>query len=77
LAHTAAIDPIAQEAVVLFNPRIDSWDVHFEWSANGLALRGKTPVGRATIALLEMNRRTMKDMRGFLLKIGIHPRQMP
>ena len=76
LAHTAGIDPVTHESVMLFNPRTDSWDVHLEWSADGLTLPGKTPIGRATISLLEMNRRHMKLLRAYLLKVGIHPRQM-
>jgi len=37
----------------LFNPREDDWDEHFELREG--YVRGKTPVGRATVRLLNMN----------------------
>src|SRR5437868_1195709 len=74
--HTAGMQPVTHDSAKLVNARADSWGVHCEWSADGLTLRGKTRIGRVTVSLLEMNRRHMKILRGYLLKIGIHPRQM-
>jgi hypothetical protein len=51
--RTKAIDPETNEAVPLFNPRVDVWGDHFRW--DGFAEVGKTAVGRATAALLELN----------------------
>ncbi len=51
--NIAGIDPITSEITRLFHPRTDAWDTHFEWS--GAWLRGVTAVGRATIAVLEIN----------------------
>lgn len=31
---TAAIDPISETLVALFNPRIQNWDEHFAWDKN-------------------------------------------
>jgi hypothetical protein len=45
--------PDSDEIVPLFNPRTDRWDEHFFWE--GPALRGKTAIGSATIALLRIN----------------------
>jgi hypothetical protein len=39
--------------VPLFNPRTDEWADHFAW--DGLLLRGKTAIGRATVAVLDIN----------------------
>src|SRR5207248_6166772 len=32
-AHTSAPDPTSAEVVPLFNPRVDRWEEHFQWSA--------------------------------------------
>jgi hypothetical protein len=34
-------------------PRTDQWADHFEW--DGVSLRGKTPIGRTTVAVLAPN----------------------
>jgi HNH endonuclease len=49
-----AIDPTGGEAVSLFNPRQHMLSDHFIWSANGLLIIGLTPIGRATMAVLEL-----------------------
>lgn len=49
----AAHDPLTDELVPLFNPRTDDWDAHFRWDWPLLA--GKSPIGRATVALLQIN----------------------
>ncbi len=41
----AAIDPETNETISLFNPRTQVWSEHFEWTADGLRIVGKTPVG--------------------------------
>jgi 5-methylcytosine-specific restriction endonuclease McrA len=74
--RTAGIDPRTRLPVALFNPRTDSWDLHFAWSTNGRTLQGKTPTGRATIIVLGINRPSLRALRGFLLKMEIHPRQL-
>jgi len=39
--------------VRLFNPRIDKWSEHFEFL--GPVIMGRTPTGKATVRLLDMN----------------------
>jgi len=39
--------------VRLFRPRADLWDEHFKW--HGAVLIARTSIGRATIAVLEIN----------------------
>ncbi len=48
-----AHDPDSGASVPLFHPRSDKWSEHFRWE--GYLLVGKTPVGRATVAALELN----------------------
>jgi 5-methylcytosine-specific restriction endonuclease McrA len=52
-SNLAGIDPTTGQTVQLFNPRSQRWDEHFVWK--GVFLVGLTPVGRATIAVLNMN----------------------
>src|SRR5437762_406885 len=52
--NLSGIDPLSSQVVRLFHPRQDRWAEHFEW--NGPKLIGLTPPGRATIAVLHINR---------------------
>src|SRR5258708_30229730 len=49
----AGRDAKTRKLVPLFNPRRHKWSTHFRW--NGPFLVGKTPIGRLTIILLNMN----------------------
>ncbi|MEP7120376.1 MAG: HNH endonuclease signature motif containing protein [Byssovorax sp.] len=57
----------------LFDPRADRWNDHFAWSADGLELVGVTPVGRATVNMLALNRDRLKQIRAGDLEVGRHP----
>lgn len=70
---TSAIDPETNEIVSLFNPRTEDWAVHFEWLGNGKLINGLTPVGRATIARLRMNREFIISARSRWIRAGVHP----
>jgi 5-methylcytosine-specific restriction endonuclease McrA len=70
---TAALDPDTDETVPLFNPRLQSWSVHFAWIHNGQVLRGLTPTGRATIVRLRMNQPRIVEARSIWILAGIHP----
>jgi len=52
--RTRALDPMSRELMPLFDPRNDAWNEHFYW--NGLEVESTTPIGRATIAALDLNR---------------------
>src|SRR4051812_39900236 len=52
-SNLTGIDPDSGQIVVIFHPRRDVWDDHFEW--RGIHLYGKTAPGRATIRVLIMN----------------------
>lgn len=55
-AQTHAVDPETGETVALYNPRQQRWLEHFAWSEDGVRMVGRTPIGRATIAALQLNR---------------------
>ncbi|MEX2306146.1 MAG: HNH endonuclease [Pirellulales bacterium] len=65
----AAHPPGSDEIVPLFNPRTVAWKDHFFWE--GAVLRGKTPIGFATIELLRTNQRERVDHRQLLMQLGL------
>lgn len=70
---TEAADPESGEMVPLFNPRIHEWSDHFCWDARFVEMIGLTPVGRATIDALKLNREEVCNLRAILFIIGEHP----
>ncbi|MDM8527976.1 HNH endonuclease [Anaerolineales bacterium HSG24] len=52
---TVVIDPQTNQLVFLFNPRIQNWFDHFEWSSDGIRVIGLTAIGRATVACLQLD----------------------
>jgi hypothetical protein len=59
--NLAAIDPETKQVALLFNPRIDGWEDHFEWQ--GVHIVGRTSSGRATASLLRFNAAERVDVR--------------
>lgn len=72
-AKTEALDPISRKRVSLFHPRQQKWREHFEWSDDFTLIIGLTPVGRATVQALKMNRPGVVNLRGILYAAGRHP----
>jgi hypothetical protein len=59
--------------VPLFDPRHLKWLVHFRWSDDSLLIVGTTPVGRATVVALQLNRIQVQNVRQALRVMGLHP----
>lgn len=59
--NLTAFDPSTGSLVRLFHPRQDKWDDHFE--LNGILIVGRTAIGRATVALLQMNASDRRRIR--------------
>jgi hypothetical protein len=55
-ASERARDPATGEMSRLFNPRTDSWAVHFQVNARTFRIEGLTAMGRASVQRLGMNR---------------------
>jgi hypothetical protein len=72
-AKTSASDPVTGLLVPLYNPRQQRWEEHFAWSEDFLRITGLTPIGRATIEALQMNREGLINMRRVLYATGEHP----
>lgn len=70
---TEANDPTTGSVVSLYNPRQHIWHEHFVWSSDHLLIIGVTPMGRATIELLQLNRESVANLRRALIAIGDHP----
>jgi hypothetical protein len=68
-----ASDPLTEEMVSLFHPQLQAWTDHFAWSEDATETIGLTPIGRATIAALKMNRPQMIRVRRMWVKMGEHP----
>jgi len=69
----AALDPLTGEIVRLFDPRHQVWNEHFAWTAEGDRIVGLTPVGRATVVALNLNRPSLVKARQAWCVVGWHP----
>jgi hypothetical protein len=72
---TEAPDPVTNQSVSLFHPRQMIWQDHFTWNEDVAQMIGITPIGRATIALLQTNRDGVVSMRQVLAIMGHHPHE--
>ncbi len=62
--NLTGIDTATDQITPLFNPRTQVWNEHFAWS--GVNIIGRTPVGRATVAVLAMNAARQLQLRSEL-----------
>jgi hypothetical protein len=72
-AVTSATDPLTNEVVSLYNPRIQDWTAHFAWIDDGLRVQGLTPTGRATVERLKINQERSVVARASWILTGLHP----
>lgn len=72
-AKTEARDPLDGTLRPLYNPRHHNWRDHFSWNEDYTRIVGLTPMGRATIDALNMNRLGVVNMRRLLFSVGLHP----
>lgn len=70
-ARRVAPDPMTNTPATLFNPRREAWRTHFHWE--GVRVVGLTPTGRATVAVLQMNRALAEAIRAEETHRGRHP----
>ena len=69
--NLSGIDPVSGKIVTLFNPRRQKWARHFRW--DGPVLLGRTQIGRATIAVMEINLPARVQLREVLMAAGLFP----
>jgi HNH endonuclease len=70
-SNIAGIDPRSREVIPLFNPRRQAWERHFRW--RGAYLMGRTAIGRATVAVLNINDSFRVELRRRLMEEGVFP----
>lgn len=71
--HITGIDLQTGERVPLFNPVTQVWEEHFAWDAQGKLIVGRTPIGRATVNQLQLNRSILVRARELWIQAGWHP----
>lgn len=69
--NIAGRDLLTERIVRLFHPRRHRWPQHFQW--DGPFLEGRTPIGRATIAVLEINLPHRVNLRKALIEESVFP----
>jgi hypothetical protein len=74
--RVSASDPVTESLVPLFHPRRDPWKEHFAWNDDFTLMLGLTPIGRATIEALQLNRFGLINLRRVLYAIGEHPPEL-
>jgi len=67
-ANLTGIDPESGNITPLFHPRNERWEAHFE--LRDIAIVGITPVGRATVQVLNMNAAERVQLRAELKARG-------
>ncbi len=70
---TEGFDSVTNSTVPIFNPRTENWNEHFEWSDNFTKIVGKTPIGRATVTELHLNKERIVGVRKNWVAVGWHP----
>ncbi|MEA5549681.1 HNH endonuclease [Anabaena cylindrica UHCC 0172] len=66
-------DPVSREIVPIYHPQQQNWQEHFSWNENYTLIIGLTPIGRATVELLRLNREGLVNLRRILYAMGEHP----
>jgi hypothetical protein len=67
--NLSGVDPATRRLTRLFNPRKDHWAKHFRYDQ--AILIGLTPIGRATVIVLAINKRTRVAARQAFIATGI------
>jgi len=70
---TEALDPLSNQVVPLYHPRRQRWSEHFAWNDDFTLVIGLTPIGRASINALQLNREELVNLRRVLYAMGEHP----
>ena len=68
-----ALDSQTGKLTPLFDPRRQDWYDHFYWDETGVRILDKTPIGRVTIAALNMNHELIVKARRRWVAAGWHP----
>jgi hypothetical protein len=67
--NVAGVDPQSGNIIPLYNPRHETWSEHFQMDRGVIV--ALTPTGRATIAVLNLNRAPRVAVRRALFEEGV------
>lgn len=67
--NVAGYDPKSGKLTPLYNPRRMRWPRHFRW--DGPRIVGRTPVGRVTVDVLDLNAERAVRARSLLIARGL------
>jgi HNH endonuclease len=71
-AYIDGEDPVSGQTITLFNPRAQTWEDHFQWSAQRpFEIEGITAGGRVTVGRLQMNHSDLVSIRRLLAELGL------
>lgn len=65
----ASYDPDTKQLAPFYDPRTQLWDGHFQ--LDGARIVGKTPTGRVTVLILQLNHPDQIKTRQFILAAGL------
>lgn len=68
-----AVDPQTDTLVPLYNPRTEGWGENFRWNENFTLIIGISPIGRAAVIALSLNRESLIKQRAIYRAYGVHP----
>jgi hypothetical protein len=71
--HLEGYDEVTGKNVLLYHPRRDRWHEHFGVEEASGTIVGLTPIGRATLTLLQMNRANQLAARRRWMVLGLYP----
>jgi hypothetical protein len=69
-------DPQTGEIARIYNPRKQAWHEHFVLQTT-LEITGRTPEGRTTVSVLQMNAPNRLENRQILAAMGDYPCELP
>ena len=72
-AKITANDPVTNESISLFNPRLQRWLDHFQWANGGTHIIGITAIGRGTVLALRLNNEDVVQARAIWISLSWHP----
>ena len=71
--YVSDVDPVTHAVVRLYHPRQDPWHDHFHVDTDTGVIEGRTAVGRATVARLEMNSPAQCAARQSWIRLTVFP----
>lgn len=70
---TKGFDAEKDTEAALFHPRTDVWSEHFRADTKTGIIQGLTPIGRATVARLQINHPIQLEARLLWIQLGLYP----